>query len=172
MAGGLCQSRPLKQQRCAGFADPHGHGPFKTASFLRFASPIAAQYKSDAPAADSSLGVPLAAGRAQGAIVGRLAERSMYDVLLEMRRTNAIEEFRFFSRLISKAPLIADLCARAPMATQARSFAYAPQFSIGRLGKNRSYSPSNDCRERMTVLLSSLMRYASRFRSIRCSPLR
>src|SRR5207248_1364695 len=43
-AGGLCQPSPLKQQRRANFAEPHGHGPFRTASFLRFASPIEEPY--------------------------------------------------------------------------------------------------------------------------------
>jgi hypothetical protein len=39
-AGALCQPCPLKQQMRAVFPELHGHGPFKTASLFRFASPI------------------------------------------------------------------------------------------------------------------------------------
>jgi hypothetical protein len=60
------QLRPLKQQRRADFAEPHGHGPFRTAFFLRFASPIAVMHatyalRAPAPARSSScpiLGAP------------------------------------------------------------------------------------------------------------------
>jgi len=38
-------------------------------------------------------------------------DRSLYDVLLELRRRNGVEEFRFISQLATKAPLTLDISA-------------------------------------------------------------
>ena len=40
-----------------------------------------------------------------------VSDKSVYDVLMEMRRRGSVEEFRFISRLVTKVPLIADLSA-------------------------------------------------------------